>query len=178
MSSTIRKIIFLVVLLGLTFVAYAYMIKPANQELTTQRNKVTQDLAKLIELEKATADAESIAKQMEEMKNAIDFFESKLPPKSEIHTVLEDITVIAKNQGLTSKSIRTLKQKTYEGYIEKPLKMELSGDFSSYYSFLLELEKMDRIAKIQELSLKKKSKHEGQTEAVFVVSVFFQDSQS
>lgn len=177
MSSGLRKIIFVIVLVGLTFVAYAYMIRPANAELTRQRNLVTENTAKLNELEKATADAETITKQMEEMKNAISFFESKLPPKSQIHNVLEDITVIAKRQGLTSKSIKTLKQISCDGYIEKPLEMQLSGDFSSYYSFLLELEKMERIAQIQELSLKKKSKHEGQTEATFIVSVFFQDSK-
>jgi len=177
MSSGLRKIIFVIALIKLTVVAYVYMIRPANVDLIKQRNMVIENKAKLMELEKATEDAASIAKQMEEMKNAISFFESKLPPKSQIHNVLEDITVIAKRQGLTSKSIKTLDQKSFDGYIEKPLEMQLSGDFSSYYSFLLELEKMERIAKIQELSLKKKSKTEGQTEATFIVSVFFQDTK-
>ena len=52
--------------------------------------------------------------------------------------------------------------------------MELHGNFNSYYSFLLELERLDRITKIRELTLKKKSKYEGQTEAKFVMSIFFQ----
>lgn len=54
--------------------------------------------------------------------------------------------------------------------------MELHGDFSAYYSFLLDLEKLDRIAKIRELTLKKKPKLEGQIEATFVMSIFFQDT--
>ena len=178
MGSHIRKILFFVILIGLTVVAYFYMIKPANDQLAEKQLQVSNNTTKLEELEKITSDTEALSKEIEEMKHAIVFFEQKLPPKSEIHAVLEDITVIAKKQGLTSKSIRSLKQKDYEGYIERPLQMELSGDFSSYYSFLLELEKMDRITKISELSLKKKSKHEGQTEATLVVSVFFQDIQA
>ena len=52
--------------------------------------------------------------------------------------------------------------------------MELNGNFNAYYAFLLELEKLDRITKIRELKLVKQSEHEGQTDARFVVSVFFQ----
>nr|MBC8378116.1 type 4a pilus biogenesis protein PilO [Planctomycetota bacterium] len=69
---------------------------------------------------------------------------------------------------------RTMKNEENRGYIEQPLEMELDGNFNAYYSFLLELEKLDRITKIRELKLKKKSKHEGQTEAKFVMSIFFQ----
>ncbi len=82
--------------------------------------------------------------------------------------------MIAKRNNLTSKMIRTLKTKQNSGYIELPLKMELQGDFKSYYSFLLELEQLDRITKIRELNLKKEDKTEGQINASFVVSIFFQ----
>ncbi len=60
------------------------------------------------------------------------------------------------------------------GYIELPLKMELSGNFKSYYSFLLELEQLDRITKVRELNIQKSKDGQGQVEASFVVSIFFQ----
>ena len=85
--------------------------------------------------------------------------------------------MIVQKHGLTTKTIRTLKCKDNHGHIEQPLEVELHGDFSSYYSFLLELEKLDRITKIRELSIKKKSKQEGYTEARFVVSIFFQNTR-
>jgi Tfp pilus assembly protein PilO len=62
------------------------------------------------------------------------------------------------------------------GYVEQPLKMELVGDFNSFYSFLLELEKLDRIMKFRELKLDKQKKVEGQMSANLVVSIFFQHS--
>ena len=175
MTTGSRKIVFFVLLIGLAYVAYAFMIRPANRHLAQQQMMVEQKMAKLDELEKATEAAEDLTKQLDELEEAIAFFESKLPPKSEIDTVLKDVTVIAQKHGLTSKKIRALEMKTKNGYIEQPLKMELHGNFNSYYSFLLELEKLDRITKIRELNLKKKSKYEGQAEATFVVSIFFQD---
>jgi Tfp pilus assembly protein PilO len=53
--------------------------------------------------------------------------------------------------------------------------MELVGNFSSFYSFLLELEKLPRIIKIRELKLDKKKIDEGQISADFILSIFFQN---
>jgi len=60
--------------------------------------------------------------------------------------------------------------------VEQPLEMELDGGFNAYYSFLLELEKLDRITKIRQLNLKKKTRDQGQTTAKFVMSIFFLDT--
>ncbi|AQT69573.1 Pilus assembly protein, PilO [Anaerohalosphaera lusitana] len=178
MSTGFRKLIFFIVLIGLAYVAWAYMIKPANEDLKKQKAAVETKRAKLTQLENATRDAEDLSKQLTELDDAMSFFENKLPPKSEIHKVLENITMIAQKQGLKPKTIRTLKQKNTHGYVEQPLSMELSGNFSSYYQFLLEIENLDRISQIKELSLKKKSKFEGETEATFIVSIFFQDTKA
>jgi len=175
MTSGLRKAVFFVLLLGVALVAYQYMIKPANRYLAEQKARLQTKLAKLAEFEKATAAAEDLSKQLKQLGEAIEFFESKLPPKSEIHKVLEQVTVIAQKQGLKPKTIRTLEKKDNSGYIEQPLKMKLEGDFNSFYSFLLELEKLPRIMKIRELELEKQAKSEGQIAADFIVSIFFQN---
>jgi type IV pilus assembly protein PilO len=157
------------------YVSWAYMIKPANENLAQERAKVQTMSAKLEELERATAAAKDLSTQLKKIEEAIQAFESKLPPSSEIHTVLQDVTLIAQRHGLTPKSIRTHNNKNNRGYIEQPIAMELTGNFNSYYAFLLEVEQLDRITKIRELELKKAAK-EGQTEATFVMSIFFQNA--
>jgi len=178
MNSGVRHIIFFVLIIAMVYVSYAYMIRPANEHLTQQRMQMEASRAKLAELERATAASEDLSQQLEQMEQIIREFESKLPPSSEIDTVLENVTLIAQRHGLVPKMIRTLKTTTNGGYIEQPLEMELHGDFNSYYAFLLELERLDRITKIRQLELKKKSKYEGQTEAKFIMSIFFQNSRS
>ncbi len=178
MTSGLRKVIFFILLLGLTYLAYQYMIKPANSALAEKKDLVQAKLVKLTEFEKATAAAKDLSKQLEQLQEAIEFFESKLPPTSEIDKVLQDVTVIAQKHGLRSKTIRALKKKDNSGYIEQPLKMELVGNFNSFYSFLLELEKLPRIMKIRELKLKKQTNREGRIAANFIVSIFFQNKTS
>jgi type IV pilus assembly protein PilO len=174
MTSGLRKVVFFILLVGVACVAYQFMVKPANKHLADHKAKVQTKLAKLAEFEKATAAAEGLSKQLEQLQEAIEFFESKLPPTSEIDKVLRDVTVIGEKQGLKPKTIRTLKRKDNSGYIEQPLKMELVGNFNSFYSFLLELEKLPRIMKIRELQVKKQTGHEGQITADFTVGIFFQ----
>jgi len=175
MTSGLRKIVFFILLLSVACVAYQFMIKPANRHLAEQKTKVQAKLAKLAEFEEATAAAEGLTKQLEQLQEAVEFFESRLPPTSEIDKVLRDITIIVQKQGLRSKRILKLKEKDNSGYVEQPLKMELVGNFNSFYSFLLELEKLPRIMKIRELELKKQTGGEGQIATDFVVSIFFQN---
>lgn len=174
MTGGLRKAVFFALVLGLVVVGYQCMIKPANKNLAEARVRVDMKLAKLGEYEKATAAAEDMTKQLEQLEEAISFFESRLPPKSKIHEVLEQVTVIAQKEGLKPKTIRTLTRKDDSGYIEQPLKMELEGNFKSFYSFLLETEKLPRIMKIRELEISKQSSDEGLISTSFVISIFFQ----
>ena len=175
MRSVLRQAVFFVLLLGVACVAYQYMIRPANRHLTEAKRRVQGKLARLSEFEKARAAAKDLSRQLEQLREAIEFFESQLPPTSEIDKVLRDVTVIGEKQGVNCKRILRLKRKDNSGYVEQPLKMELEGDFNSFYSFLLELEKLPRIMKIRELELRKQTEGEGQIEADFIVSIFFQN---
>jgi len=175
MTSGFRRAIFFVLLVGVAGAGYQFMIKPANQNLAVARQRVDGKRAKLMDFEEATAKAEDLNKQLGQLEEAIRFFESKLPSTSEIHKVLEQVTVIAQKQGLQPKTIRTLAAKDNSGYVEQPLSMKLVGNFNSFYSFLLEIEKLPRIMKLRELKLKKDTDGEGEVGAEFIVSIFFQN---
>ena len=175
MTGSLRKAVFFALVMSLTIIGYQFMIKPANKDLAAAKARVDMKLIKLGEYEKATAAAEGLTRQLEQLEEAIAFFESRLPPKSKIHEVLEQVTVIAQKEGLKPKTIRTLARKDNSGYIEQPLKMELEGNFKSFYSFLLETEKLPRIMKIRELEIGKQLKDEGRISAKFIVSIFFQN---
>jgi Tfp pilus assembly protein PilO len=90
-------------------------------------DQTDEKVARLAEFERATTAAEDLSKQVEMLQQAVAFFESKLPPTSEIDKVLRDVSVIGEKQGLKPKTIRTLKRMDNSGYVEQPLKMELVG---------------------------------------------------
>ncbi len=178
MTANMRKLLFFIVLVCISLLAYWFMIKPANMSIRERRSNIEIKLAKLDKFEQTTTMASGLSKQLEDLKRAVDFFESKLPPKSEIHKMLEQVTLIVQKRGLEPKTIKTLKRKKNNGYIEQPIKMELTGDFKSFYAFLLDVERLPRIMKIRELRLTKLSRSQGGVRANFIVSIFFQDEFS
>jgi len=101
-TSGFRKIVFSALLFGVTIVGYRYMIKPANKNLANSKGRLETKLSQLGKFGKAATAAEDLSKQLEELEEAIRFFENKLPPESKIHEVLEQVTVIAQKQGLKS----------------------------------------------------------------------------
>ena len=50
MNSSLRYLIFFVLIVGMVYVSWAYMIKPANEHLTQERAKMETMRAKLNEL--------------------------------------------------------------------------------------------------------------------------------
>jgi Tfp pilus assembly protein PilO len=164
MNSGLRKVVFFILLVAVALAGYQYMIRPANQHLAEAKQRVDGKRAKLAEFEEATTKADDLNKQLAQLEEAIRFFESKLPPTSEIHKVLEQVTVVAQKQGLKPKTIRTLVPKDNSGYVEQPLEMKWVGDFNSFYSFLL-----------RQLTLQKENNAEGAVGADFILSIFFQN---
>jgi Tfp pilus assembly protein PilO len=53
--------------------------------------------------------------------------------------------------------------------------MKWVGSFDSFYTFLLEIEKLPRIMKLRQLDLQKGNEKEGQIGADFILSIFFQN---
>ena len=70
MKSGVRKILFFVLLIGMTFFGYRYMIKPANTRLAEQQQRVRQKSEKLAQIEKATASIDDIATKLEQLQDA------------------------------------------------------------------------------------------------------------
>jgi len=179
MSSSAKNALFFALLVGLAIVGYRFMIRPSNKQLAAAKQRVQAKLARLSEFEKATAKAQDINRQMAQVDQALAFFESKLPPTSQIHKVLEQITLIAQRQGLDPKSIRTLARKDGSAYVEQPLSLQLQGNFNAFYSFLLELERLPRIMKVSKMDLvKPRDQRAGVITADLVISIFFQPSKA
>ncbi len=175
MVGGLRKLVLVVLLTALTYAGYHFMIKPANRELVLSKERIAANLSKLSEFERASGAAEGVSRQLEQLHDAIAFFESKLPPTNEIHKVLEQVTVIAQKQGLKPKRIKTLDRKRNSGYVEQPLAMKLEGEFNAFYLFLLELEKLPRIMKLRKLNVRKQKSQDGQVVVDCIVSIFFQN---
>ncbi len=168
-----RELLFLLLLLAVPMGAYMWIFKPANAHIEQQRQEIDAKTQKLASLRKALVGIKDLNDEVKKLREAVDFFEAKLPKHHEIHRVLEQVTKIAERHRLDTRLFKTLKPHPLAAYSEQPIELEVAGNFNAYYQFLLELEKLPRITKVKNMDLAKNKDDEGHMEATMNVSIYF-----
>jgi type IV pilus assembly protein PilO len=172
-----REIIFLTVMAGLLAVAFLFF-KKSDKKRVDLLADIRKEQSDLTNLRTATAGIADMAKKLEELQQAITFFESKLPAEKEMDKILKEVWQMAESNNLTTKKVQTLRSDRSSNFSEQPIQLSLSGDFNGYYSFLLQLEKLPRITRITDMKLAKINDRDGEMTAQMTMSIFFEPETS
>lgn len=174
MKFGIREIIFVMLMLGVLGSANFLVFKKSSADRAAKQNEINLKQRQLGSLQEATAGIPDLSKKTEELQQAINFFESKLPQEKEIDSVLKEVWQMAQANSLQTRTIKTLRSQRGPNYSEQPIQMSLSGNFNGFYSFLLQLEKLPRITRVTSMSLQKISDRDGEMQATLTLSIFFE----
>ena len=169
----IRELIFVALIIGLGAASF-FVLKKSIDKRDRLTEEVTTKKKELNDLRQATAGIEDVGRKTAELKQAILFFESKLPQEKEIDKILKEVWQLAEQNALQAKTIKTLKTERAANYSEQPIEMVLAGDFNGFYAFLLQLEKLPRITRITNMNLSKITEKEGTMQAKLTLSIFFE----
>jgi type IV pilus assembly protein PilO len=169
----IRELLFFCVMIGLVAASVFVFNKSKTKrdwyvEDTAAKRKVLGDL------KQSTAGIVDWNQKIAELKQAITFFESKLPQEKEIDKILREVWQMAEANTLQTKTVKTLKTERSANYSEQPIEMSLSGDFNGFYVFLQQLEKMNRITRVTNMTLSKITDRDGAMQAKMTLSIFFE----
>lgn len=168
-----RVVLCLVMLLGLLAAAYHYTFEPMSERIADIKQETQVKREKLATLRTAAAGVQDLPTEIEKLRKAISFFEGKLPEEKEMDKVLREVWQIAEKNGLTTRSVRSMKPVLGADYSEQPIRMVIAGPFGGYYNFLKGVEALPRITRISEMSVNKDTKTEGQVAAELVLTIFF-----
>ncbi len=174
MKLGLRETIFFALMLGLLGCSWHFVFNKANQRRGALLADINAKESTLANLRSSTAGIADLSRKIADLQKAIAFFESKLPQEKEIDKILQEIWQMAEANSLQVKTVKTLRAEHAAGYNEQPIQMSLSGDFNGFYSFLLQLEKLPRITRIHQMTLKKIADHEGEMQAQLTLSIFFE----
>ena len=174
MKFGIRELSVVVVMLGLLGAIYFLVWDKAQAKIVSMERRTEEKQKALAELERATAGVADVDRKVEELQEAIKFFEKKLPQEREMDLILKEVWQMAEQNKLTTKTIRTMKSQRGAAYSEQPIEMNLSGDFAGFYEFMLQLERLPRLTRVQNMTLDKINGQEGLMEAKVTLSIFFE----
>jgi type IV pilus assembly protein PilO len=174
----IRELIFVGVLLAMPISSYWFVFKPRNEQITQARKEIEHKELLLDKLRKASAQSEDLARENEAILREIELVQSRLPSDKEVDVILRQVAELATENNLKLERVRAGRAITANSYMEQPLEMLITGNFDNYYSFMLDLEQLKRITRLPQMKLKAAREQNGQMEAEFTLSIYFEPSSS
>ena len=155
--TAIKAIIWVAVFVGAIAAGYFAHVTGLQNDL----QKVVRDEANLrTDYEQKYFEAahlEAYRQQQREMEESFEAILRQLPGDTEIPGLIEDITLVGLENGLTFSSIALQPEITQEFYIEKPIQIKVSGSYHDLGAFVSDVADLSRIVTLHDFTISKVS---------------------
>lgn len=146
--------IFSLIFLFLTVLFFVYFALPNFNEWQTLKVKVEKEKALLEEKRKLFEGIEKLLSQVEKEKEIFSKLQNALPPFSDLFDFLAFLQDEISKNGLSLSKIEILGQiPVKEKLTKNSLSLLLTGSYSSFKNFLLDLELSERMIEIEEVEI-------------------------
>jgi type IV pilus assembly protein PilO len=153
MTTAQKALIFLLTYLVLCIGFYYVKYKPQSERLSALKTEIGAQEKKLVELKKAAAQAQALEAEVAKMEEDFNQLLALLPDQREIPGLLDSISRLASQAGLEQVSFQPQPEQMQDFYASIPVRLELVGSYHELGVFLDRVSKLDRIVKIDNLSL-------------------------
>jgi Tfp pilus assembly protein PilO len=174
MKLGLRELIFVAVMLGLLGASYFVVFNKQTAKRLEKEDRRDAKLKALDELSAASTTVRDVDRKIQELQKAVVYFESRLPQAKEMDKVLKEIWQLADSNGLRTQTVKTPRSQRMNGYSEQTVELNLAGEFTGFYEFMLKLEQLPRLTKVTKMSLTKITDKDGEMQASIVMSVYFE----
>lgn len=129
-------------------------LKTARQQEITLKQQFEAKAAKAANLDK-------LKEQMKAMRANFGTLLRQLPSKTEVDSLLRDISQTAKIDGLQQELFQPQGENKKDFYAEKPIRMMVSGNFHDLAKFVSDVAALPRIVTLHNISIKPSGKQGG-----------------
>ena len=151
----------LIFVLGVVLLGYFLAWKPKKPELDAARAQEAQLLATLEAKARKAANLDAYKAQLAEMEQSFGAMLRKLPNKTEVPSLLTDISQQGTAAGLDQKLFQPNTQNIKDFYAELPIKMRLTGSFHSIGAFVSGIAALPRIVTLHDVEITQVGKTAG-----------------
>ncbi len=173
-----RTMFFFMLLLAMPVAAWWMLFKPFDIKKHDVQQATMEKMQKLGDLQKMTAQSPNIAADIDKLKKAIAFLESKLPAEKEMDKVLSEVWQLEQKSGLSTKSVHTLKVIEGGSYNELPIRLVIQGPMKDgFYKFLADVERLPRLTKVKDMKIEADDKTPGIVTVDMILTIYFEGGE-
>ncbi len=139
------------IILGLFYFLY---YKGKNEELQTVREERIRTEAEIVELRAKKRQMDQIEKEIAEMQGTLSQLETIIPLREEISDILRKIQQLAWDSRLTIEKFIPKADVDMEFYYEKPIAIEITGNYHNLALFYDRLSNFSRLYNIEDFTIR------------------------
>jgi len=145
-------------ILAVLLLGYMLAWKPKKPELDTAKAEEQKLLVTLEKKARKAANLDAYKAQLVEMEQSFGAMLRKLPNKTEVPSLLTDISQQGSGAGLDQKLFQPSAQVNKDFYAELPIKMRLTGSFHAIGAFVSGIAALPRIVTLHDVHIRPLSK--------------------
>jgi Tfp pilus assembly protein PilO len=162
------------VMVGLIIVFFAFGFRPAWSRQRLLRDETERAKRELETSRSRAANFLVLASEVKRLENQLLKFNKRLPRTMELPEFINEMTQASQQCNLKP-VYHPQAVKKLDLYSEVPITMTFTGDFTSVFNFLRQMEGLQRLTRVKSLNLKSKDAKLGQVEASLVMNIYYSD---
>ena len=150
----VKTLLLVAVAIVILILGYFVKVQDLRQQYQAAASKETVLLDQYGTKAFQAANLEAYRVQIIELDDTFGALLKQLPKDTEVPGLLEDITEVAYGSGLSMKAISLQPEQVSEFYVELPIKIDVTGDYHDFGSFVSGVAALPRIVTLHNYSIK------------------------
>jgi Tfp pilus assembly protein PilO len=157
--------------LGLAFF-FVGVYRPQSQRLDVLDHQIAQRHLELATDRTKTDRLPRVTNELAELKSRLANFK-QLPPEPQLGQFIHNIDSLSRKSGLPEPTVVPGETVSDELYSEQPIQLSFRGDFMSIFNFIHQVEDMERLTRVRDVSLHTVDGQPGVVDATVSVTIYY-----
>jgi type IV pilus assembly protein PilO len=151
--NAVKGLVIIISSIAVIGAGFWFFVQPMNDQLLAKQSKEKQ-LRTTFDIEQSkAANREAYVEQLGQMKKTFNVMKRQLPNKTDIESLLVDLSQTSVASGLEVKFFKPEHEVAKEFYAEYPIKISVSGNYHEFGSFVSGLSALPRIVTLDSIAI-------------------------
>ncbi|HEV8378541.1 MAG TPA: type 4a pilus biogenesis protein PilO [Tepidisphaeraceae bacterium] len=116
-----------------------------------------------------------LAMEVQELESRVRDYDRQFPRQADLGDFIKEITRVSQQLTLRDWKYQPGAPRRGDAYFELPIQMNFQGEFLNVFSFLTEVEHLQRLTRIRKLAIKNKDAKTGMVEVEIGLNIYFSE---
>jgi len=134
-------------------VLFVFMSRPKFKEIKDLNAKIEKAKTEMSALQQTARTKEDLIKEISAMREAIEYYEKRIPSEKGIPWLLKELSRVARETGIRYVSITPMSEERSELFVKIPMSVQIKCGYHSLGRYLSKIESSQRFMTVDDISI-------------------------